>query len=88
MSVSVCRVFTQAERNLKKYGKVLICEVADETTALLKTLCTDYRGSETPLVDHPEGKVLICGVGGDRAPEDTVYRLQGECDAIGGLPRR
>ncbi|XP_013381879.1 vacuolar protein sorting-associated protein 11 homolog [Lingula anatina] len=43
--------FMEAESNLKRYGKVLMAEVPQETTELLKRLCTDYRPSNKPLVD-------------------------------------
>lgn len=34
--------FFEAENNLKKYGKVLVTHIADQTTSLLIRLCTDY----------------------------------------------
>jgi hypothetical protein len=46
--------FDEAEKNLKKYGKVLISEVPAETTELLKTLCTDYHPTNKPLIDSSE----------------------------------
>uniref|UniRef100_A0A8C3FEB7 Vacuolar protein sorting-associated protein 11 homolog n=1 Tax=Chrysemys picta bellii TaxID=8478 RepID=A0A8C3FEB7_CHRPI len=35
--------FDQAESNMKRYGKILMHHVPNETTELLKILCTDYR---------------------------------------------
>lgn len=43
--------FEQAESNMKRYGKILMHHVPNETTELLKILCTDYRpsgGNEGP----------------------------------------
>ncbi|KAJ7416993.1 vacuolar protein sorting-associated protein 11 [Willisornis vidua] len=37
--------FEQAESNMKRYGKILMHHVPNETTELLKVLCTDYRPS-------------------------------------------
>nr|XP_014429431.1 vacuolar protein sorting-associated protein 11 homolog isoform X2 [Pelodiscus sinensis] len=37
--------FDQAESNMKRYGKILMHHVPNETTELLKILCTDYRPS-------------------------------------------
>ena len=37
--------FDQAESNMKRYGKILMHHVPDETTELLKILCTDYQPS-------------------------------------------
>ncbi|CAG2230700.1 PEP5 [Mytilus edulis] len=44
--------FDEAEENLKKYGKMLISEVPQQTTELLKRLCTDYRPIDRPLIDQ------------------------------------
>ncbi|XP_036601133.1 vacuolar protein sorting-associated protein 11 homolog [Trichosurus vulpecula] len=35
--------FEQAESNMKRYGKILMHHVPEQTTQLLKVLCTDYR---------------------------------------------
>ena len=43
MDVCVC----QAEMYMKKYGKMLMNEQPEKTTDLLKTLCTDYRPSDS-----------------------------------------
>ncbi|XP_064651834.1 vacuolar protein sorting-associated protein 11 homolog [Lineus longissimus] len=43
--------FYAADGNLKKYGKMLMSEVPKQTTELLKRLCTDYKPSDSPLVD-------------------------------------
>ncbi|KAG8192364.1 hypothetical protein JTE90_029095 [Oedothorax gibbosus] len=40
--------FEAAEGNMKAYGKVLMTEVPEETTQLLKRLCTDYDPSQLP----------------------------------------
>ncbi|XP_038609321.1 vacuolar protein sorting-associated protein 11 homolog isoform X3 [Tachyglossus aculeatus] len=37
--------FEQAESNMKRYGKILMHHVPEQTTQLLKGLCTDYRPS-------------------------------------------
>lgn len=37
--------YDQAESNMKRYGKILMHHVPNETTELLKILCTDYRPS-------------------------------------------
>ncbi|XP_037697615.1 vacuolar protein sorting-associated protein 11 homolog isoform X2 [Choloepus didactylus] len=37
--------FEQAESNMKRYGKTLMHHVPEQTTQLLKGLCTDYRPS-------------------------------------------
>ncbi|XP_019628396.1 PREDICTED: vacuolar protein sorting-associated protein 11 homolog [Branchiostoma belcheri] len=44
--------FYEAESNMKKYGKILMSEVPQQTTELLKRLCTDYRPSDIPLADE------------------------------------
>ncbi|XP_014678705.1 PREDICTED: vacuolar protein sorting-associated protein 11 homolog [Priapulus caudatus] len=36
---------------MKAHGKMLVNEAPDQTTELLKTLCTDYRPVNMPLVD-------------------------------------
>lgn len=46
--------FEQAESNMKRYGKILMHHIPNETTELLKILCTDYR----PMKDH-EGSGLL-----------------------------
>lgn len=43
--------FQEAEDNVKKYGKVLMAERPEETTDLLKRLCTDYKPTDRPLVE-------------------------------------
>ncbi|KAB0406105.1 hypothetical protein E2I00_019226, partial [Balaenoptera physalus] len=37
--------FEQAESNMKRYGKILMHHIPEQTTELLKGLCTDYRPS-------------------------------------------
>ncbi|XP_067666114.1 vacuolar protein sorting-associated protein 11 homolog [Haliotis asinina] len=44
--------FDEAENNLKQYGKILMSEVPQQTTQLLKRLCTDYKPMNKPLVDQ------------------------------------
>ncbi|KAK2192568.1 hypothetical protein NP493_28g12051 [Ridgeia piscesae] len=39
--------FDEAEMYMKKYGKMLMNEQPEKTTDLLKTLCTDYRPSDS-----------------------------------------
>ncbi|KAK3611536.1 hypothetical protein CHS0354_016470 [Potamilus streckersoni] len=46
--------FAEADDNLKKYGKMLMSEIPDQTTELLKKLCTDYRPSNRLLVDQSD----------------------------------
>ena len=41
--------------NLKAYGKTLVNEEPDETTELLKKLCSDYR----PVVDKPPDRMFF-----------------------------
>ena len=43
MEITHCVMWLQAESNMKKYGKILMSEVPQKTTQLLKRLCTDYR---------------------------------------------
>ncbi|KFM62524.1 Vacuolar protein sorting-associated protein 11-like protein, partial [Stegodyphus mimosarum] len=44
--------FEAAEGNMKAYGKVLMTEVPEQTTQLLKRLCTDYNSSESISEKH------------------------------------
>ncbi|XP_066993542.2 vacuolar protein sorting-associated protein 11 homolog [Anabrus simplex] len=44
--------FEEAESMMKKYGNVLLQNTPAEATQFLKTLCTDYRPSNKPLVDQ------------------------------------
>lgn len=44
--------FDEAESNMKKYGNVLIENVPNEATQFLKTLCTNYRATNRPLIDQ------------------------------------
>ena len=37
--------FREAKSNMEKYGKELVMELPEETTALLKKLCTEYKPS-------------------------------------------
>ncbi|XP_060553204.1 vacuolar protein sorting-associated protein 11 homolog [Ruditapes philippinarum] len=46
--------FAEAEENLKKYGKMFMAERPQETTELLKRLCTDYKPTDRPLVEAVE----------------------------------
>ncbi|CAN8016525.1 unnamed protein product [Ixodes persulcatus] len=50
--------FREAEDYMKKYGKVLLNEIPEETTHLLKRLCTDYRPSNEQK-SHPEDFIHI-----------------------------
>ncbi|XP_050409252.1 vacuolar protein sorting-associated protein 11 homolog [Patella vulgata] len=43
--------FDECEDNLRKYGKILMTQVPEQTTSLLKILCTDYKPVDRPLVD-------------------------------------
>ena len=56
--------FEQAESNMKRYGKILMHHIPEQTTQLLKGLCTDYRPSL-------EGR-------GDREAPGCRVRPQGE----------
>ncbi|GFQ99030.1 vacuolar protein sorting-associated protein 11 homolog [Trichonephila clavata] len=54
--------FEAAEGNMKTYGKVLMTEIPEQTTQLLKRLCTDYSAnqiSEKPLSTNPEEFIHI-----------------------------
>ena len=42
--------FAQAEENLRLYGSALLRSLPDETTELLKLLCTDYKPKNAPIV--------------------------------------
>jgi len=44
--------FSDAEANLKKCGSILLQHAPQQTTDLLKRLCTDYRPNEQPLIDQ------------------------------------
>ena len=56
--------FEQAESNMKRYGKILMHHIPEQTTQLLKGLCTDYQPSL-------EGR-------GDREAPGCRVRRQGE----------
>lgn len=56
--------FEQAESNMKRYGKILMHHIPEQTTQLLKGLCTDYQPSL-------EGR-------GDREAPGCRVRPQGE----------
>ena len=40
---------------MKAYGKTLVNEEPDETTELLKKLCSDYK----PVVDRPPERMIF-----------------------------
>ncbi|XP_015430212.1 PREDICTED: vacuolar protein sorting-associated protein 11 homolog [Dufourea novaeangliae] len=66
--------FEEAEPNMKKYGKILIENVPDESTQFLKALCTNYRPSNKPLVDQEtlDGNMAYQDI--DKAkPEDYIH---------------
>lgn len=44
--------FDEADMYMKKYGHVLIQNVPEESTEFLKTLCTDYKPRNSPLVNE------------------------------------
>lgn len=46
--------FPAAKQNLRNYGKTLMDAEPDQTTELLKLLCTDYKSSESPLVEEED----------------------------------
>uniref|UniRef100_A0A8C4Q9L1 Vacuolar protein sorting-associated protein 11 homolog n=1 Tax=Eptatretus burgeri TaxID=7764 RepID=A0A8C4Q9L1_EPTBU len=48
--------FAQAESNMKRYGKCLMQHVPEETTNLLRRLCTDYKAASAANM-HEEGLV-------------------------------
>ena len=58
MTVWIVNEF-QAESQIKKYGKVLINEVPDQTTDLLKRLCTDFKPGNRMLIFLTFFQVLI-----------------------------
>ena len=41
--------FREAKSNMEKYGKELVMELPEETTALLKKLCTEYKPSASGI---------------------------------------
>ncbi|XP_058050899.1 vacuolar protein sorting-associated protein 11 homolog [Ahaetulla prasina] len=47
--------FEQAESNMKRYGKILMHHIPNETTELLKILCTDYR----PMKEQEGSGLLV-----------------------------
>lgn len=59
--------FEQAESNMKRYGKILMHHIPEQTTQLLKGLCTDYQPSLEGQGDRespgcrvrPQGKWLL-----------------------------
>lgn len=64
--------FEQAESNMKRYGKTLMHHIPEQTTQLLKGLCTNYglglegRGDREALgvrVSEPWGKQRGAGGG-------------------------
>lgn len=61
--------FEQAESNMKRYGKTLMHHIPEQTTQLLKGLCTDYQPSL-------EGR-------GDREAPGCRVRLREEWCRIG-----
>ena len=44
--------FKEANHNVKKYGKLLMSEAPQQTTELLKRLCTDYKPSDSMSTSH------------------------------------
>lgn len=42
--------FSSAEQNMKKYGSALMRHLPDQTTDLLKKLCTDFKPHNRPLL--------------------------------------
>lgn len=46
--------FESAEFNLRTYGSALMRHMPDETTDLLKKLCTDYKAGNEPLISEEE----------------------------------
>nr|CAB3267620.1 vacuolar protein sorting-associated protein 11 homolog [Phallusia mammillata] len=50
--------FKEAESTVKQYGKVLMCNVPEETTHLLKNLCTDYRPIGSQPSDDADGRPI------------------------------
>ncbi|CAH2043350.1 unnamed protein product, partial [Iphiclides podalirius] len=64
--------FEDADRYMKKYGHKLIQHEPEESTKLLKLLCTDYKPRSKPLVDE------VTLSGGDREcvraePDDYIH---------------
>lgn len=56
--------FTEAEANMKLYGKLLISSLPEETTAFLKQLCTDYK---------PENKESLEAESKRSSPEEFIH---------------
>ena len=58
----------QAETNLKRYGKMLMGKVPQQTTELLKRLCTDYRPTDSKCDTqfyHSLWSLIVVGIGSD-----------------------
>ncbi|KAF8764622.1 Vacuolar protein sorting-associated protein like [Argiope bruennichi] len=71
--------FEAAEGNMKTYGKVLMAEVPEQTTQLLKRLCTDYNAnqmSEKPLSTNPEEFIHIFVNNTDRLLEFLEHMIK------------
>ncbi|XP_078494941.1 vacuolar protein sorting-associated protein 11 homolog [Ciona intestinalis] len=49
--------FKEAENSLKRYGKTLVNNTPEETTELLKSLCTDYQPSNHSDLGQQSGNV-------------------------------
>jgi hypothetical protein len=45
--------FYEAEKNFKKYGKILVSNIPEQTTALLMKLCSNYTPSGPQPVASP-----------------------------------
>ena len=56
--------FEQAESNMKRYGKTLMLHVPEDTTLLLKGLCTDYHPSQDSSDRDHAGRASINTVRG------------------------
>ena len=74
--------FANAELNMKKYGTVLMNHLPQETTDLLKTLCTDYKAKNEPLVSQ---EMLEGRAGNERLranPDDFLHLFLKNNDGI------
>jgi len=73
--------FVEAETNLKAYGKTLVNEEPDETTELLKKLCSDYK----PVVDRPPEQTIYGNDVTDSGGGSMSFGLKGMAQKTASL---
>ncbi|XP_076184053.1 vacuolar protein sorting 11 [Ptiloglossa arizonensis] len=74
--------FEEAESNMKKYGNILIENVPNESTQFLKTLCTNYRPSNKPLVDQEALNGTVEQHVDKANPEDFIHLFLNNSDCL------